>query len=86
MFLNDNQYFYVYLYWGYKPNGTYMSHACKSIPPKKIIYLFFILFKCTFYKYVTKMFFILTFLYLGVAHMSSKKKINNLITKFYIMS
>ena len=44
MFLNDNKYFYVYLLWGKKPNGTYMSHACKSIP--KNIFNFFFHFKC----------------------------------------
>ena len=32
MFLNDNQYFYVYIYIGEMPKGRYMSHTCKSIP------------------------------------------------------
>ena len=43
MFLNDNQYFYVYLYWREKPSG--ILYACKSIP--KIFCNFFLLFYFT---------------------------------------
>ena len=34
MFLNDNQYFYVYLYWGKCPLGQIRPPPCKSLPQK----------------------------------------------------
>ena len=44
MFLNDNQYFYVYLYWG----KSQMGHICPMLPNQyaKIFSLFFFHFKC----------------------------------------
>ena len=58
MYLNDNQYFYVYLYRGKSQMGythvyNYMFHARKSIPKK--IYIFFSNVYCT--KKSPKMFF-----------------------------
>ena len=49
MFLNDNQYFNVYLYWGEKPSGTYMFHACKSIPKNIFTFSFFFVFSSFFF-------------------------------------
>ena len=47
MFLNDNQYFYVYLYWGKCPLGQIRPPPCKSLPPKFFnFFYFFFHFRC----------------------------------------
>ena len=48
MFLNDNQNFYVYLYWGKCPLGEIRPPPpLKSLPPKILIFFnFFFHFRC----------------------------------------
>ena len=48
MFLNDNQYFYVYFYCGKCSLGQIRPPPCKSLPQKilKIFLLFFFHFRC----------------------------------------
>ena len=43
MFLNDNQYFYVYLYWG----KSQMGHICPMLANQYPKIYFFFHFKCT---------------------------------------
>ena len=43
MFLNDNQYFYVYLYWGKCPLGHICSMLANHFPKTKKKIVFFIL-------------------------------------------
>ena len=51
MYLNDNLYFYVYLYWGKSSVGyIYMSHACKPIPKN----VFGVILAFSFHMFIVK--------------------------------
>ena len=66
MFLNDNQHFYVYLYWG----KSQIGHICPMLAnqyPKifSIFYIHFFLFKCILLQISHKKCFIINIFILG---------------------
>ena len=67
MILNDSIFLCIFILMK-KPNGSYKSHVCKSIPKNIYIFFFYFFLKCILLQINHKKCFLLIFLYSGVAY------------------